>query len=218
MTPAAMIFAAGFGTRMGDLTKTTPKPMLQLAGRPLIDHSIDHLRAAGINRIVANTHYLADCIAPHLKDAGIKTSHEDPILETGGGLRTALPLLGPSPVITLNPDVAWNGPNPVSELLANWRDDMQALLMLTPSPDGAEADDFSLEQGELRRSGPYRYTGLQLIQTHRLHDIETPVFSLNAYWDMLSDAGPLHGCIYSGKWRDVGTPEGLMAAEDLLSS
>lgn len=217
MIPAAMIFAAGFGNRMGDLTKTMPKPMLPLAGRPLIDHSIDHLQAAGITRIVANTHYLADRIAPHLNRAGIETCHEDPILETGGGLRAALPMLDANPVITMNPDVAWKGPNPVSQLLASWRDCMQALLMLVPSPVGSEMDDFSLEQGEIGRLGPYRYTGLQIIQTDGLHAIQDTVFSLNSYWDQLAERGPIHGCVYTGQWCDVGTPQGLAAAEKLLT-
>ncbi len=214
MTPSAMIFAAGFGTRMGDLTKTTPKPMLPLAGRPLIDYSINHLNEAGISKIIANTHHLADRITPHLTASNVLISHEDDILETGGGLRAALPLLGDSPVITMNPDVAWKGANPVTELLKHWKDEMRALLMLTP---GNELDDFSLEHGEIRRSGPYRYTGLQVLRTDKLTEIQDTAFSLNAYWDLLAETGPIHGCVYSGEWCDVGTPDGLVAAEKLLA-
>lgn len=217
MTPAAMIFAAGFGTRMGELTRHMPKPMLSLAGRPLIDYSIDHLRNAGVTTIVANTHYLAERIEPHLETAGIKISNETTILETGGGLSAALPLLGTNPVITVNPDVAWKGQNPVVQLLENWRDDMQALLMLVPSPQGSKADDFSLEQGEIRRNGGFRYTGLQMIRTDGLASIKDTAFSLNVYWDQLAASGPIHGCVYDGRWLDVGTPQGLCDAETLIN-
>lgn len=217
MTPAAMIFAAGFGTRMGELTRHMPKPMLSLAGRPLIDYSIDHLRNAGVTTIVANTHYLAERIEPHLETAGIKISNETTILETGGGLSAALPLLGTNPVITVNPDVAWKGQNPVVQLLENWRDDMQALLMLVPSPQGSRTDDFSLEQGEIRRNGGFRYTGLQMIRTDGLASIKDTAFSLNVYWDQLAASGPIHGCVYDGRWLDVGTPQGLYEAETLIN-
>ncbi len=218
MSIAAMIFAAGFGTRMGELTARTPKPMLPLAGKPMIDHAIDHIRTAGIDRIVANTHYLAERMTPHLKSRGLVVCHEDPILETGGGLRAALPRLGTDPVVTMNPDAVWIGSNPVQQLLANWRDDMQALLMLVPSPEGHHSDDFSLEQGEIRRSGPYRYTGLQIIRTSGLAEIDADVFSLKLYWDRLAQAGPLHGHVYNdGTWCDIGTPAGLSEAERRLA-
>jgi N-acetyl-alpha-D-muramate 1-phosphate uridylyltransferase len=213
----AMIFAAGFGTRMGAMTATTPKPMIQLNGRPMVDHSIALLRNAGIDRIVANTHYLSDRIAPHLKDAGVTVLFEQPcILETGGGLKAARRALGASPVVTLNPDTAWIGPNPVSELLDAWRANMTALLLLVPlshADTERNTGDFSLEQGEIRRSGDYLYTGAQIIRTDRLDEIDASVFSLNTYWDHLSATGPLNGTLYSGRWCDIGTPDGLARAE-----
>lgn len=212
-----MIFAAGFGTRMGALTRDTPKPMLPLLGRPMIDHAIDLLQEAGINRLVANTHYLPNRIEPHLRSKGVRICREDQILETGGGLRAALPDLGSDPVITMNPDVVWSGANPVVELCNAWHGDMQALLMLIPSPEGSEIDDFSLEQGEIERKGPFRYTGLQIIKTDRLGEISDDVFSLNAFWDLLSATGPIHGMIYSGDWMDVGTAQGLRNAEKMLA-
>lgn len=206
----AMIFAAGFGTRMGDLTRETPKPMLRLGGQPMIDHAIDLLRAAGINRLVANTHYLPDSLERHLKERGVTTLRETVILDTGGGLKTALPVLGPSPVITMNPDALWLGPNPVTALLAEWNPSMTGLMMLSGSED--EDCDFSLEHGEIRRRGPYRYTGLQIIRTDRLGEIGEDVFSLNLYWDHLLEAGPLHGTVYAGDWMDIGTRDKLEAA------
>lgn len=205
----AMIFAAGFGTRMGELTKDTPKPMLPLRGRPMIDHGIDLLRQAGVTRLFANTHHLADVIEPHLRARNVTPIHENPILETGGGLLAALPQLASDPVITMNPDALWSGANPVAELLARWSDDMTGLLMLTP----AENADFSLEQGQIARNGAYRYTGLQVLRTDRLAEISDPAFSLNAYWDLLLASGPLHGVVYSGTWTDIGTAEALAKAE-----
>ena len=216
MIEAAMIFAAGLGTRMGALTEETPKPMLPLLGRPMVDYTIDHLRSAGMARVVANTHYLSDKIKPHLEQLGVTVLHEDPILETGGGLRAARDALASDPVVTINPDMVWIGPNPVSEITAAWRNEMQALLMLVPSPDGSETDNFSLEHGQISRSGFFRYTGLQIVRTDRLDEIPDQVFSLNAYWDLLAKTGPLHGTVYSGQWRDIGTAEGLRQAEKVL--
>lgn len=217
---AAMIFAAGFGTRMGELTRSTPKPMLPLAGRPMIDHAIDYVESAGIERIVANTHYLHDAIAPHLIARGITVLRESPeILDTGGGLKAARAALGDSPVITLNPDAAWTGPNPVETLLSAWRHEMRALLLLVPleTANSARTDgDFSLEQGEIRRKGRYLYTGAQIIRTDILDDFPALTFSLNEVWDRIADTGPLHGVVHDGGWCDIGHPEGLDDAHRML--
>ena len=219
---AAMIFAAGFGTRMGELTRSTPKPMLPLAGRPMIDHAIDLVRNAGIVRVVANTHYLADQIEPHLVRRDVVALRETPeILETGGGLKAALPHLGADPVVTLNPDAAWTGSNPISTLLNAWRPEMSALLLLIPV-ENALTDrsdgDFSLENGELRRKGSFLYTGAQIIRTDCLAEIAEESFSLNLYWDLLSRTGPIHGVLHQGGWCDIGHPEGLTAAERMLKN
>ncbi len=216
MTPAAMIFAAGFGTRMGDLTRNTPKPMLALGGRPMIDYAIDLLRDAGVSQIVANTHYRPDDLERHLTHRGVKPLREDTILETGGGLRAALPDLGESPVVTMNPDAFWSGPNPVEQLFSAWREDMTALLLLTRPQDG-EDSDFSLEHGEIRRNGPYRYTGLQILRTDWLSEIEDRVFSLNLYWDLLMSRAPVHGLVYDGSWVDIGTSRSLADANRKLA-
>mgnify|MGYP001814520330 CR=1 FL=1 len=223
MTPAsAMIFAAGFGTRMGPLTQDRPKPMIPLAGRPMIDHAIDLVRDAGIQHIVANTHYLHDRIAPHLETLGLTVCHETPdILDTGGGLRAALPHLGDGPVVTLNPDAAWTGPNPVAQLLSHWRDEMQALLMLVPldqARSSRQTGDFSLCSGEIQRSGPYLYAGAQIIRTDRLHEIDLTSFSLNLYWDRLLAAGPVHAIDHPGQWCDIGHPDGLREAEQIMAN
>ena len=135
MSPdALMLFAAGFGTRMGELTRSRPKPLVEVAGRPLLDHALDIARAAGFARIVANTHYLGEQVAAHLAGSEVRISDEsERILETGGGLRKALPLLGPGPVFTLNTDAIWTGPNPLATLRAGWEPvRMGALLALVP--------------------------------------------------------------------------------------
>ena len=216
MTPqSAMVFAAGFGTRMGELTRTAPKPMLPLSGRPMIDTTIDLARQAGIKNLVANTHHLHDVLEPHLAARDVTVSHEPNILETGGGLKAALPLLQSDPVLTINPDAAWFGPNPVSKLLDNWQDDMTALLLCVSSKtDG----DFDITNGQIRRGGPYRYTGAQILRVDRLSEIDQDAFSLNLYWDMLMREVPLHGLVYDGDWIDIGTPEGLKRANQKFSS
>lgn len=218
---SAMIFAAGFGTRMGDLTRNLPKPMLPLAGRPMIDHAVTMVRDAGIENIAANTHYLADRIDPHLHALGVTVLTETPeILDTGGGLKAALPHLGDGPVVTLNPDAAWKGANPVRTLLDAWQPKMQALLLLVPvgmAGSRRSKGDFSLEHGLVRRTGPFIYTGAQIIRTDHLSEIADPVFSLNRYWDLLADTGPIHGIVYPGQWRDIGYPEGLADAERMIS-
>lgn len=210
---AAMIFAAGFGTRMGAATKTTPKPMLPFNGRPMIDHAVDLAKAAGVTRIVSNTHYLPDRLEAHLADLGVQTLREEPdILDTGGGLKAARTLLASDPVFTLNPDSAWSGPNPLTLLRKAWRPEMRALLLLVPCEVAGRPDntgDFDLIDGTLKRKGPFLYTGAQILRTEGLDAIREPVFSLNRYWDHLAEGGPIHGCIYPGLWRDIGTADGL---------
>lgn len=215
-----MIFAAGFGTRMRPLTNAIPKPMIPVAGKPMIDHAIAMVRQAGIERIVCNVHYLADVIAPHLREQGVHVVEETPdILDTGGGLRAALPELGTGPVLTLNPDAAWSGANPVEELLAAWHIDMTALLLLQPldRATGREGGgDFEMQDGHLTRGGDYVYAGAQILRTDRLKDFREAAFSLNRYWDLLAEDGPLHGTTHDGGWCDIGHPEGLKHAETLM--
>lgn len=225
---AAMIFAAGFGTRMAPLTDRCPKPMLMLDGRPLIDHCIALLHAAGDFRLVVNTHYLAEQIEQHLAPVpNLRCLREAPeILDTGGGLRNALPLLGGGPVITANCDVLWSGENPVTRLLSAWRPDrMDALMALVPIADArahAGAGDFFRDaDGRLRRRGgaagaPFVYGGVQIIKTAGLADIPEARFSLSRLWDRMIAGGRLFGLVHRGGWTDIGTPAGLRLAEDSL--
>ena len=152
---SALIFGAGFGTRMGDITKITPKPMIRVLNKPLIDYAIDVTLSANIQNITVNLHHLPKQIEDHLsKFENIQTIHEQPnILETGGGLKNALPILGSNPVVTLNSDIIWIGSNPVGSLLKSWDPKkMDALLMLIPIQNTKEycgQGDFYLDSDNL---------------------------------------------------------------------
>lgn len=216
-----MIFAAGLGTRMRPLTDTRPKPLIPVADRTLLDRALDLGRDAGAGPIVVNTHYLGHQIAAHLAGRDVAISSESgTILDTGGGLRQALPLLGQGPVMTLNPDVVWSGPNPLAALNAAWRDDMDALLMLVPLAQATArqgAGDFALDaQGRISRRGDFVYGGAQIIRPDRLADIPDRVFSLNRLWDLLIAEGRAHGLIHPGGWCDVGYPGAIPLAEEML--
>ena len=168
------------------------------------------------------TEDLADQIEPPLVQRDVVAVRETPeILETGGGLKAALPHLGADPVVTLNPDAAWTGSNPISTLLNAWRPEMSALLLLIPLTNALtdrSDGDFSLENGELRRKGSFLYTGAQIIRTDCLAEIAEESFSLNLYWDLLSRTGPIHGVLHQGGWCDIGHPKGLTAAERMLKN
>jgi MurNAc alpha-1-phosphate uridylyltransferase len=222
-----MIFAAGFGTRMGALTATQPKPLIAVAGRPLIDHALDVARGAGANPIAVNLHYRGDQLAAHLAGQDVRLSWEpDAILETGGGLRQALPLLGPGPVATLNSDAVWTGSNPIAQLEAAWDEArMDALLLLAP-PDRATGHggrgDFGIDAtGRLSRytegGAGFVYLGAQIIKTGGLADIPDRAFSLNRLWDRMIAGGRLFGTLHRGGWCDVGRPEAIGLAERMLA-
>lgn len=228
MTETLMLFAAGKGTRMAPLSDTTPKPLIPVAGRPLLDHALDLARAGGARRIVVNTHYLGDQIAAHLAGSEVAISDEAGLLlDTGGGLRRALPLLGlgpalGGPVLTLNPDAVWTGPNPVAALRQGWDGAlMDALLMLVPL-DRARGriggGDFALDgEGRISRGGDLVYTGCQIIRTEGLAEISEQVFSLNLLWDRLLARGRVFGMIHPGNWCDVGRPDCIALAETMLA-
>ncbi|MBT0957714.1 nucleotidyltransferase family protein [Alphaproteobacteria bacterium KMM 3653] len=218
-----MIFGAGFGTRMGALTQNTPKPLIQTGGKALIDHAVALADTAKSAPVVVNTHYLAEQMQAHFAPRPeITLSHEPDILETGGGLRRALPLLHSNPVLTLNSDAIWRGPNPLTLLEQAWRPEMEALLLLLPAAQthGRKPDakgDFALTQtGQITRPGPLVYSGAQIIRTDRLAQIAEEKFSLNVIWNEMIAAGTAHGIPYPGEWCDVGHPGGIPIAESLL--
>jgi MurNAc alpha-1-phosphate uridylyltransferase len=217
-----MIFAAGFGTRMMPLTEDRPKPMVPLLDRPMIDHALDHARAVDPERVVINTHYKSEVLEAHLADSGVVLVDEQPdILDTGGGLRNALPALGEGPVWTLNPDTVWIGPNPLEYLLDHWDGEKMDALLLCADPNRAEGTnsngDFELSQlGQVTRGAGVIYGGAQIVDPSGLHAISDTAFSLNTYWDQLIAAGRCYGIVYPGSWCDIGHPEGLRLAERLL--
>ncbi|MEQ8291758.1 MAG: nucleotidyltransferase family protein [Roseovarius sp.] len=217
-----MIFAAGFGTRMGALTADRPKPLIPVAGKPLIDHALGLVHDAGVTRIVMNLHYRADQLRSYLSDTDILFSEEQPeILETGGGLRHALPLLGPGPVYTMNSDAVWSGPNPLRQLAQIWDPDRMDGLLLCIPPENSIGHtgkgDFEIsETGQVRRGPGAIYSGLQIIKTDCLATIPEDYFSLNRLWDEMLKTNSLYATTYPGKWCDVGRPEGIELAEDML--
>jgi MurNAc alpha-1-phosphate uridylyltransferase len=218
-----MLFAAGFGTRMGTLTRDRPKPLIPVAGRPLIDHALEMIKGAETGKIVSNLHYLPEMMQGHLHGKGVQTIIETPdILDTGGGLRNALPLLGPHPVITANSDAIWAGPNPVTMLQQAWDPArMDALLICVPMAQtiGRQGSgDFRIAQdGQLHRGDDAVYGGVQILKTDLLHTVPEAAFSLNLIWNKMAATQRLFGLTYPGKWCDVGHPDGIAQAEAMLA-
>lgn len=222
----AMVFAAGFGTRMAPLTDTMPKPMISVAGKPLIDHALALLD--GVSTVVVNTHYRAAQLEDYLQDRDVIYVREEPdVLETGGGLKNALPVLGEGAVLTLNSDVIFTGENPVSRLQEAWDPArMDALLTLIPIENTVEytgVGDFSMDaEGRIERRGardsaPFVYGSVQILKTELLATIPEPAFSLNVIWDQMIAKGRAFGLPYDGRWVDVGRPEGIAVAERVLA-
>ena len=221
---AILLFAAGFGTRMGALTAERPKPLIEVAGRALLDHALALADAADVPVKAVNAHYRAAQIAAHLAARpDVAVSHEMPdILDTGGGLRHALSLLGDGPLYTLNTDAVWTGPNPLGTLARAWQPErMDALLLLVPAERArghAGAGDFRLDaDGLLWRGGDLTYTGAQIVAAEAVGAHPPGAFSLNAVWDGLAERGRLFGAVHPGGWCDVGHPGGIAEAERMLA-
>jgi MurNAc alpha-1-phosphate uridylyltransferase len=230
----AMLFAAGLGTRMGALTANTPKPMIQVAGRPLLDYGIRHFEAFGCTRVVINTHYLAEQVHEHVATLSTRAelciSFEDPILETGGGIVKALPLLGEGPFFSANSDTIWlDGTEPALARLAAAFDAelMDALLLLHPLERAVGyrgPGNFALaEDASLLRSAdaPYVFTGLQVLHPRLFGGLAPEPFSLRELYRRAEDARGhlvrMFGLVHDGDWLHVGTPEELAEAEGFLS-
>jgi MurNAc alpha-1-phosphate uridylyltransferase len=225
-----MVFAAGFGTRMGALTQSRPKPLIKVAGRALIDHALALADAAQAQPVVVNLHYLGDQIAAHLANrpkVGLSWER-DLILETGGGLRAALPLLDtPEVAMTLNSDSVWDGPNPLALLQKTWDPAaMDALLLLAPlarclGREGGGDFTFDPATGSIARGRgdptALVYLGAQIIKTGMLDQVSEQVFSLNRLWDIAIAAGRARAVVYPGRWCDVGHPAGITSAEAMIA-
>lgn len=222
-----MIFSAGLGSRMRPLTDAMPKPLIPVAGRALLDHALDIARGVQAGPIVVNTHYLAGQIDAHLQGRALRISHEPVLLETGGGLRAALPLLGvqgDAAVMVLNSDAVWTGQNPLAQLAAAWDPArMDALLLTLPAAratgHSGSGDFVTDDQGRLARANGRSgdvYLGAQIVKTGGLHAISDVVFSLNLLWDAMIGQGRLFGLRHQGGWCDVGHPQSIGLAEALL--
>jgi MurNAc alpha-1-phosphate uridylyltransferase len=233
-----MLFAAGLGTRMQPLTAAVPKPLVEIGGRALLDYNLAHFIDFGCERIVINTHYLADQIAAHVARLGaeakteFRISHEIELLETGGGIVKALPLLGSDPFFSANSDSFWiDGPTPALARMSNSFDAarMDALLLLVPRArafgyQGAGDFDLHADTGELTRHGtrPYVFTGLHVFHPQLFAGRAATPFSLRElYRSAEGRDGRLarfYGLVHDADWVHVGTPEELAAAERYLVS
>lgn len=230
----AMVMAAGLGKRMLPLTATTPKPLIEVGGRKLIDYMIDHLADAGVAHAVVNVHYLADQVEAYLAgrtSPQVAFSDERAeLLETGGGMVRAWRAgLLPDPFFCLNSDNIWiDGPrNTLLDLSDAWdAARMDALLLLVPRERAFEhrgKGDFHLEaDGRLRRrardedSAPYIFIGAQIASHRLLRDAPDGAFSTNRLWDRALNEGRLFGVVHAGEWFDLGTPEAIAPAEARL--
>jgi len=231
----AMIMAAGRGERMRPLTDETPKPLLEAGGRPLIDHILERLSDAGVERVIVNTHHLAAQIENHLATLSappeiLLSPEPDGALETGGGVKRALPLLGQEPVIICNGDAVWlDGPMPMLHRLGEaWdpeRMDALLLTMLAPRVFGSVGHgDFAMDpDGRLHwreppHIAPYLYASVQIIKPALFAAGPEGRFSTVEIWDRLIEQGRLYGLVHDGVWFHISTPDDLAAADPLLDA
>lgn len=230
----AMVMAAGLGKRMRPLTATKPKPLVPVAGQPLIDHALSMLASSGIKRAVVNVHYLADAMEAHLarRNHGLDiaiSNERAALLETGGGLVKALPLIDSDPFVQVNSDNLWvNGPINALTLLAERWDDatMDALLLMVPLARAyghKGKGDFHMDAAgriSRRKNGrvaPFVYTGLQMLSKRLIVDPPSPAFSTNIFWNRAIEAGRAFGVVHQGLWFEVGDPAAIEEAEAILA-
>lgn len=232
----AMVLAAGYGLRLRPLTETTPKPLVAVAGRTMLDRALDSLAASGVIHAVVNVHHLGAQIEARLTERarmGLEpttdVSPEAQLLDTGGGIKNALPRLGTAPFLAVNADIVWeDGPSPALKRLAAAYDEttMDALLLLVTRKcavgfDGP-GDFFRGDDGRLVRRGekpsaPYVYAGLQMLTPKLFDGAPDGAFSLNRLYDRAVARGRLFGLVHDGAWYHVGTPEALKDADRLLA-
>jgi MurNAc alpha-1-phosphate uridylyltransferase len=234
MIDTAMLMAAGLGKRMRPLTATRPKPLVKVAGKPLMDHALDRLEAGGIRKVVVNVHYLADTIEAHLRArrGAMEFAISDErakLLETGGGLMHAKALLGDKPFFCVNSDNFWiDGPAETFAMMQRvWDPEhMDALLLLVPQARAhchTGPGDFHMDaNGRLSRRktahvAPFVYIGIQILSPAVLRDPPADAFSTNIFWNRAIEAGRLYGVSHQGLWFDVGTPQAIPVVESILT-
>jgi len=228
-----MVLAAGLGLGMRPLTESRPKPLIEVAGKTLLDRTLDRLAEAGVERAVVNLHYLGDMIRRHLAPRRapevVFSDESEALLETGGGIARALELLGPEPFLALNGDVVWlDGVRNTLELLGGrWDDQTTDALLLAQPTVGAvgyegRGDYFMAPDGRLRRRrdvemAPFLFAGIQILHPRLFDGAPAGGFSLNLLYDRAEDAGRLFGQRHEGLWAHVGSPQALAEAEALLN-
>jgi N-acetyl-alpha-D-muramate 1-phosphate uridylyltransferase len=228
----AMVLAAGLGTRLRPVTDTIPKPLIEINGRTLLDHAIDRLALVGVERVVVNVHYKAALVVAQLARRDhphIEISDEAELLDTGGGVARALPLLD-DVFFVANSDVFWlDGKDPALQRLAAAFDPerMDAILLLQRTVtavgyDGSgdyliDASGYPHRRGE-RAVAPFLFAGLQLLHSRAFAGISDRVFSLVRIFDRAEEAGRLQAIVHDGEWYHIGTPQGLAATRERLSS
>jgi N-acetyl-alpha-D-muramate 1-phosphate uridylyltransferase len=229
---SAMVLAAGLGTRMRPISDAVPKPLIEIGGRSLLDHAIDRLALVGVERIVVNLHYQAQMIAARLAERDhprIEISQERELLETGGGVMRALPLLDEY-FFVVNGDVLWldGKEHALARLAAEFdpaRTDAVLLFQRTTTAVGYDGSgDYFLDTlGVPRRRGereiaPYIFSGIQLLHRRLFDGCAEKRFSLNLLYDRAESLGRLHAIVHDGEWYHIGTPEGLAATRARLNS
>jgi len=229
----AMVLAAGLGTRMRPLTDKVPKPLVPLAGKPLLDHVLDRLALAGVGRAVVNVHYMAEQVETHLAARAVPeimiSDERNVLLDTGGGVANALAMLGDSSFFIHNSDSVWiEGAQPCLEQMARkWNPDiMDTLLLLAPCETtlGYEGrGDFDMDAGGLVRrpsSGeevPFVFTGVSIAHQRFFENAPEGKFSLNVLWDEAIASGRAYGLRHEGIWMHVGTPQAVHEAEECIA-
>ncbi len=233
MPHTAMVLAAGLGTRMRPLTDETPKPLIDVAGKALIDYALDRFAGAGVQRAIVNIHYLADQVEEHATKRTapeiLISDERELLLETGGGLKKARTMLGDDPIFCTNTDAIMldgDAAEACAVLAEKWdASRMDALLLLVPTArtsgydgcgdfDCSEGGQISLRSGN---SAPFVFTGLQILDPALIDEGPEGPFSTRLLWDKSAERGRLHGVIYGGDWLHVGDPAGLATASARLS-
>ena len=228
----AMVLAAGLATRMRPITDTMPKALIEVAGKPIVDHVIDRLTAIGVKRIVINTHHKGEMLAAHLagrRNVEIVLSPEDELLDSGGGVVRALPNLGEI-FYVINADVFWlDGTVPSLVRMARSfdADRMDGLLLMQRTVSAVGLDgpgDFIIDpMGALRwrketEIAPHYFAAIQLLHRRFFEGSAPEKFSIRPYWTRAIEAGRLYGIVHDGEWYHLETPKGLETVARRLAS